>query len=189
MAKKRTSGTVMQPPETPLSGYIEHFIKFGAKKKGKALENEIDAVLEAAKEDLSKHEWNQLEETIAPDRREKRAKQRRPKGQGLTRAEWRVSKFKEAEVEGIWYPGHPTGCMLCGGTDRKHYSGGKCTKCYTIERNKRLIAEGKMVDPEIKKAEKEKAKAMKAAAEKEARAMQKAARLEAQLKEAKKAVK
>ena len=29
-------------------------------------------------------------------------------------------------------------CTQCGGTERKHYSGGLCTRCYTEKRNEKL---------------------------------------------------
>lgn len=157
---EKTEGTVIEAPEGTLASYLEQWNKFGEKKKGKAREKELDTVLEVAQEDLSAKDFAELEQTIAPERIEKREKNgnRAKKGEGLSRADWRAGKFQEAEEKGIWYPGYEEGCIICGETDRKHYSGGKCTRCYTIERNKRLgidkEREEKRKEREAKKAEK-----------------------------------
>ena len=182
--KKTTSkkppevGKVIEDVTSDLAGYIEQWNKFGEKKKGKAREAELDIFLETAQGDLSENEFQELEQTIAPERVEKREKgsKRAKKGEGLSRAEWRLSKFKEAEESGIWYPGHPDGCIICGETDRKHYSGGKCTRCYTIERNKRL---GIDKEREEKRKEREAKKAALAEAAAKKKAEREKAKLEA----------
>ncbi len=158
-------GKIIDPDASSFSlvDYLDQFRKAASKKKGKALEGEIDAYLDAAKTDLTDDEYEKFRVAIAPHRVKKELKreQRAQKKDGpvLTRAEYRKNKFLLAEASGEWYPGYPKGCTECKGTDRKHYSGGKCTRCYTEARNKRLIAEGKMIDPEVKKQEREAAKA------------------------------
>lgn len=175
---KAQPGKVIEDVSSDLAGYIEQWNKFGEKKKGKAREAELDIFLETAQSDLSENEFAELEQTIAPERVEKRenGSKRAKKGEGLSRAEWRLSKFKEAEESGIWYPGHPDGCIICGESDRKHYSGGKCTRCYTIERNKRL---GIDKEREEKRKEREAKKAALAEAAAKKKAEREKAKLEA----------
>lgn len=171
-------GKVIEPEEGTLASYLQQWNKFGEKKKGKSRESELDTLLEVAKDDLSEKDFNELEATIAPERVEKRenSSPRAKKGEGLSRAEWRASKFEEAAVKGIWYPGHPDGCIICGETDRKHYSGGKCTRCYTIERNARL---GIDKEREAKKKEREAKRAAIAEAAAKKKADREKAKLEA----------
>lgn len=190
--KKSTSkkppqeGKIIEPPETGLAGYLEQWNKFEEKKKGKAREKAIDNILEVAKEDLSEAEFNEFEQTIAPERVEKRenTKPRAAKGEGLSRAEWRASKFEEAAAAGVWYPGYEEGCIICGQTDRKHYSGGKCTRCYTIERNARL---GIDKDREAKRKEREEKKKALAEAAAKKKAEREKEKLEAKREKEKKA--
>lgn len=166
---KAEPGKVIEPETGTLASYLEQWNKFGEKKKGKAREKELDTLLEVAQEDLSEAEFAELEQAIAPERVEKRENQkpRAKKGEGLSRAEWRASKFEEAAAAGIWYPGHEDGCIICGQTDRKHYSGGQCTRCYTIARNKRLGID-KEREAKRKEREEKKAALAKVAAEKKA---------------------
>lgn len=164
-------GKIIEPPTSTLADYLEQWNKFGEKKKaGKAREKELDTVLETAQEDLSEADFAELEKAIAPERVEKRenTKPRAAKGEGMSRADWRAMKFVEAEQKGVWYPGYEDGCTVCGLTDRKHYSGGKCTRCYTLERNARLGIDKEREDKR-KARDAEKEERMKAVAEMKAK--------------------
>jgi hypothetical protein len=61
-------------------------------------------------------------------------------------------KVPESGGAGHLVPGYPNGCIECGETDRKHYCGGRCTRCYTNARNARLAREhggARMLHPTI----------------------------------------
>lgn len=42
-----------------------------------------------------------------------------------------------SDVKKVWNSKYEK-CVECGTTERKHYSGGSCTRCYTDRRNERL---------------------------------------------------
>lgn len=42
-----------------------------------------------------------------------------------------------SDVKKVWNSKYEQ-CKECGTTERKHYSGGSCTRCYTTRRNERL---------------------------------------------------
>ena len=48
-----------------------------------------------------------------------------------------VETLDLGDVKKVWNSKYEK-CVECGTTERKHYSGGSCTRCYTIRRNKRL---------------------------------------------------
>lgn len=196
---KADKGKIIDPAE-PTGGlvdYLAQFRKSAGKKKGKQLENEIDAYLEAAKDDLSEVDFEKFKMAIAPHRLKKEIKKQmrveRKKNPTMTRAEYRQSKFLEAKKAGMWYPGHKA-CKDCGETDRKHYSGGSCTRCYTIARDKRLIEAGLKEDPTVKRQEREKLKAqreelrLEKAKERAARAKERSKKAAARAKKAEEAV-
>lgn len=42
-----------------------------------------------------------------------------------------------SNVKKVWNTKYEK-CVVCDTTERKHYSGGQCTRCYTTARNERL---------------------------------------------------
>ena len=48
-----------------------------------------------------------------------------------------VETLDLSDVKKVWNSKYEK-CVECGTTERKHYSGGSCTRCYTVRRNQRL---------------------------------------------------
>lgn len=48
-----------------------------------------------------------------------------------------VETLDLSDVKKVWSSKYEQ-CKECGTTERKHYSGGSCTRCYTTRRNARL---------------------------------------------------
>ena len=48
-----------------------------------------------------------------------------------------VETLDLSDVKKVWNSKYEK-CVECGTTERKHYSGGSCTRCYTTRRNERL---------------------------------------------------
>lgn len=63
------------------------------------------------------------------------------KGTTMTKAQKKNSTDVEtldlSDVQKVWSTKYAQ-CKECGTTERKHYSGGSCTRCYTTRRNARL---------------------------------------------------
>lgn len=48
-----------------------------------------------------------------------------------------IESLDLSDVKKVWNSKYEQ-CVECGTTERKHYSGGSCTRCYTTRRNERL---------------------------------------------------
>ena len=63
------------------------------------------------------------------------------KGTNMTKAQKKndtaIESLDLGNVQKIWSSKYEK-CKECGTTERKHYSGGSCTRCYTQRRNARL---------------------------------------------------